>query len=84
MKIMWIPLAFEILKYLKINIFISPWKALGLIFFAGTRKNNIILLFLKFSYIMEYIVRDISNTQSLFLCCAWLANSSQEQTGSEE
>lgn len=75
---MWIPLVFEILKYLKINIFISPWKAIGLIFFAGTRKTNITVLFIEFIFIMEYIFRDISNPQGLFLCCAWLALSSLE------
>ena len=60
-KVMWLPLVFEILRWMKANIFFSPWKAIGLIFFAGTRKSNIVILFLKFTFIMEYIVRDISN-----------------------
>lgn len=51
-KVMWIPLVFQILRWFKANLFFSPWKAIVLIFFAGTRKNNAIVLFLKFSFMM--------------------------------
>lgn len=45
-KVMWIPLAFEMLKWFGINNFISPWKAYGILFSAGINKSNVVIIFL--------------------------------------
>lgn len=52
---------------------------MGLLFFAGTNKSNIVIIFLESAYIVDYIIRDASNIQGLFLSCAWLALSSFEE-----
>ena len=45
-KIMWVPLAFELLRWYDSSGSISPWKIIGIEFLAATYQNNIIILFL--------------------------------------
>jgi hypothetical protein len=78
-RVLWISFLFEILKWFDINIFFSPWKTFGLLFFGVTHKHNIVVLFVEFLFIMDYVIMDISHTQGLVLCCAWLTSSSFEE-----
>ena len=71
-KIMWPPLVFELLRWYDPTVIISPWKVIGIEFLAATHNHNVTILFLEFGFILEYIARDLSHLQGLFLVCAWL------------